>query len=119
MFAKPSKISLTHVMILEGPCSFQMRFVQTFFSGATLLTSLSTLVLTRPWPSCVDSSGGYPWRGRVCLCLLGLCQEQGLLKTPSGLLNPVPIPSRPWSHIGLDFVTGLPVSKGNSVILTV
>ncbi len=38
---------------------------------------------------------------------------------PDGLLHPLPIPSRPWSHIALDFVSGLPPSKGNTVILTV
>uniref|UniRef100_A0A9J8AF28 Uncharacterized protein n=1 Tax=Cyprinus carpio carpio TaxID=630221 RepID=A0A9J8AF28_CYPCA len=27
--------------------------------------------------------------------------------------------SRPWSHIALDFVTGLPPSRGNTVVLTV
>lgn len=38
---------------------------------------------------------------------------------PAGLLRPLPTPSRPWSHIALDFVTGLPPSMGNTVILTV
>lgn len=36
-----------------------------------------------------------------------------------GLLHRLPIPSRPWSNIALDFVTGLPLSSGNTVILTV
>ncbi|KAM4582555.1 uncharacterized protein V3H82_006561 [Fundulus diaphanus] len=40
-------------------------------------------------------------------------------KPPSGYLQPLPTPSRPWSHISLDFVTGLPLSQGNSVILTI
>lgn len=40
-------------------------------------------------------------------------------RPPVGLLQPLPIPSRPWSHLALDFVTGLPPSRGNTVILTV
>ncbi|XP_060924550.1 uncharacterized protein LOC132998821 [Limanda limanda] len=32
---------------------------------------------------------------------------------------PLPVPHRPWSDIALDFVTGLPPSKGNTTILTV
>lgn len=35
------------------------------------------------------------------------------------LLQPLPVPARPWSHIALDFVTGLPPSQGHTVILTV
>lgn len=38
---------------------------------------------------------------------------------PQGLLHPLSIPSRPWSHISLDFITGLPPSQGNTVILVV
>lgn len=38
---------------------------------------------------------------------------------PAGKLRPLPVPHRPWSHIALDFVTGLPPSKGNTVILTI
>ncbi|XP_061550331.1 uncharacterized protein LOC133411694, partial [Phycodurus eques] len=37
----------------------------------------------------------------------------------AGLLRPLPIPSSPWSHVPLDFITGLPLSGGNSVILSV
>uniref|UniRef100_A0A8C7WV78 Gypsy retrotransposon integrase-like protein 1 n=1 Tax=Oryzias sinensis TaxID=183150 RepID=A0A8C7WV78_9TELE len=40
-------------------------------------------------------------------------------RPPSGLLQPLPVPSRPWSHIAVDFITGLPPSQGHSVILTV
>ncbi|KAL0194728.1 hypothetical protein M9458_008300, partial [Cirrhinus mrigala] len=36
---------------------------------------------------------------------------------PTGKLVPLPIPQRPWSHIGVDFVTNLPNSEGNTCIL--
>lgn len=36
-----------------------------------------------------------------------------------GLLQPLTTPLCPWSHIILDFVTGLPLSEGNTIILTV
>uniref|UniRef100_A0A3B3H730 Gypsy retrotransposon integrase-like protein 1 n=1 Tax=Oryzias latipes TaxID=8090 RepID=A0A3B3H730_ORYLA len=38
---------------------------------------------------------------------------------PAGFLQPLSVPRRPWSHISLDFVTGLPPSEGKTVILTV
>jgi len=40
-------------------------------------------------------------------------------RPPAGLLQPLPVPNRPWSHIGIDFVTGLPVSQGQDTIMTV
>ena len=40
-------------------------------------------------------------------------------RPPAGLLLPLPVPGRPWSHIALDFVTGLPTSQGNTAILTI
>ncbi|KAL0177834.1 hypothetical protein M9458_026728, partial [Cirrhinus mrigala] len=49
------------------------------------------------------------------------CQECAMSKTPrhlpSGKLHPLPIPWRPWSHLGVDFVTDLPPSEGNTCIL--
>lgn len=41
------------------------------------------------------------------------------LPPPAGPLRPLPVPGWPWSHIALDFITGLPISEGNSVILTI
>uniref|UniRef100_A0A3P8NIY2 Gypsy retrotransposon integrase-like protein 1 n=2 Tax=Astatotilapia calliptera TaxID=8154 RepID=A0A3P8NIY2_ASTCA len=38
---------------------------------------------------------------------------------PYGLLHPLTTPHRPWSHIALDFVTGLPNSAGKTTILTI
>ncbi|XP_064874818.1 uncharacterized protein LOC135571809 [Oncorhynchus nerka] len=39
-------------------------------------------------------------------------------QAPSGLVS-LPVPHRPWSHISLDFVTELPPSDGDTVILLV
>ncbi len=38
---------------------------------------------------------------------------------PAGKLLLLPVPNRPWSHLGVDFVTDLPVSEGNTCILVV
>ena len=38
---------------------------------------------------------------------------------PYGLLQPLPIPKKPWQSISLDFITDLPLSKGYDCILSV
>ncbi len=51
------------------------------------------------------------------------CSVCAMSKTPRhlpiGKLVPLPVPRRPWSHIGVDFVTDLPISDGNTCILVV
>lgn len=36
-----------------------------------------------------------------------------------GSLHPQPVLHRPWSHIAMGFITGVPVLEGNTVILTI
>ena len=56
-------------------------------------------------------------RGYINAC--PACNQHKLShQAPAGLLQPLPVPRRPWSHISLDFVTGLPPSDNNTTILT-
>ncbi|KAK3521344.1 hypothetical protein QTP70_003454 [Hemibagrus guttatus] len=38
---------------------------------------------------------------------------------PEGLLEPLPVPRRPWSHLSVDFLTDLPDSEGFTAIMVV
>lgn len=40
-------------------------------------------------------------------------------RLPEGKLVPLPIPERPWTHIGVGFMTDLPLSQGNTCVLVV
>ncbi|KAK3526593.1 hypothetical protein QTP70_030729 [Hemibagrus guttatus] len=51
------------------------------------------------------------------------CRECAISKSPrhlpSGKLQPLPVPNHPWSHLGVDFITDLPVSNGCTCVLVV
>ena len=65
------------------------------------------------WPAMEKEVGEYVAACPVC------ARNKVSHRPPPGLLCPLPVPHRPWSDISLDFVTGLPPSKGNTTILTV
>ena len=65
------------------------------------------------WPAMGDQTRSFVVACPVC------AQNKGTNRPSSGLLHPLPIPRRPWSHLALDFVSGLPLSEGNTVVLTV
>uniref|UniRef100_A0AAQ4PQG4 Gypsy retrotransposon integrase-like protein 1 n=1 Tax=Gasterosteus aculeatus aculeatus TaxID=481459 RepID=A0AAQ4PQG4_GASAC len=73
-----------------------------------------TLSLTREqfwWPSLVRDVTNYVTACAVC------AQTRSSRQLPSGLLEPLPIPNRPWSHMAVDFITDLPRSQGFTTIL--
>uniref|UniRef100_A0A674NCH2 Gypsy retrotransposon integrase-like protein 1 n=1 Tax=Takifugu rubripes TaxID=31033 RepID=A0A674NCH2_TAKRU len=75
-----------------------------------------TLALIRQrfwWPSMEADVRTFVAACTVCM------RSKSSHRAPAGLLQPLPIPPRPWSHIAVDFVTGLPPSEGNTTILTV
>ncbi|XP_071223198.1 uncharacterized protein [Salvelinus alpinus] len=63
--------------------------------------------------------GTLVWQSQAFPLPALIARNKTSTKPTSGLLCPLPIPSHLWSHIALDFVTGLPPSNGNSVILTI
>ncbi|KAI2660449.1 Transposon Tf2-11 polyprotein [Labeo rohita] len=65
--------------------------------------TLSLLQTRYWWPSMRRDTIRYVQSCSVCAMSTSPCQ------LPTGKLVPLPIPQRPWSHIGVDFVTNLPV----------
>ena len=65
------------------------------------------------WPSMREEVHKFVQTCPVC------AQNKTSTQPPAGLLQPLQVPRRPWSHVSLDFVTGLPPSEGNTTILTV
>ncbi|KAI2650806.1 Transposon Tf2-6 polyprotein [Labeo rohita] len=47
------------------------------------------------------------------------CTTKTPRQLPAGLLQPLPVPNCPWSHIAVDFITDLPPSQGYTAILSV
>ncbi len=65
------------------------------------------------WPNLKDSVEEY-----VKTCLT--CQQNRTLnKKQAGLLQPLPIPERPWESVSMDFMVSLPPSRGFDAIMVV
>lgn len=65
------------------------------------------------WPKMARDVHSFVAACSVCAC------NKTSNQPPAGLLQPLPVPKRPWSHIALDFVSGLPPSDGNTTVLTI
>ena len=55
------------------------------------------------------------WVRKCVICQRNKHDQQ----LPSGLLQPFPIPTQIWVEVSMDFVEGLPKSKGKSILLVV
>ncbi|KAI2665763.1 Transposon Tf2-9 polyprotein [Labeo rohita] len=73
--------------------------------------TLSLLQSRYWWPSMRQDTIRYIQSCSVC------AMSTSPRQLPTGKLVPLPIPQRPWSHIGVDFVTDLPAAEGNTCIL--
>uniref|UniRef100_A0A3B5QD67 Gypsy retrotransposon integrase-like protein 1 n=1 Tax=Xiphophorus maculatus TaxID=8083 RepID=A0A3B5QD67_XIPMA len=65
------------------------------------------------WPSVHNDVKEYVLACSTC------ARNKSSHRPPSGFLQPLSIPKRPWSHISIDFVTGLPPSRGMTTIFTI
>ncbi|KAI2642436.1 Transposon Tf2-8 polyprotein [Labeo rohita] len=78
--------------------------------------SSRTLSLTQSrywWPSMHQDTIRYVQSCSVC------AKSNSPRQLPTGKLVPLPIPERPWSHLGVDFITDLSESEGNTCVLVV
>ncbi|KAL0150461.1 hypothetical protein M9458_054278 [Cirrhinus mrigala] len=83
-------------------------------SGHPGITATTQLLTNRYWwPSLQTDTISFVKDCSICNT------SKSAHQLPAGLLQPLPIPRRPWSHIAIDFVTDLPPSSGYTTILTV
>ncbi len=73
--------------------------------------TLSLLQARYWWPSMSRDVNRYVHSCSVCAMSSTPCH------LPVGKLVPLPIPHRPRSHMGIDFMTNLPKSEGHTCIL--
>ncbi|MBW0532279.1 hypothetical protein O181_071994 [Austropuccinia psidii MF-1] len=78
-----------------------------------LARTLSVVTRTFPWPGLRQELVDF-----ISTC--DSCQRaKALQKAPAGLLKSLPVPSQPWSSIGMDFIVKLPKSCGFNASLVI
>ncbi|KAJ8752156.1 hypothetical protein K2173_003764 [Erythroxylum novogranatense] len=93
--------------------SIQVKDGVYFYKGRIFLLATSSLIPSLLSEYHSSATGGH----------FGYQKSLAKLKQqfywPPGLLQPLPIPAKIWSNISVDFVEGLPSSKGFTAVMTV
>lgn len=126
----------------SGGCQlggFSLEADRLYFKGRVVLPRTSTLVPTLLYEYHDSVVGGHAGELKTYLRMskdwfwvgmkrdviayvqkCSVCQTQKASQQhPAGLLQPLPLPSMVWEDITMDFVEGLPLSKGFNTILVV
>lgn len=77
------------------------------------IRTLSRITAQFFWPSLKEDVKTFVQACSVCQ------QAKTSQLHPAGLLQPLPIPQKIWEDVSMDFITGLPSSRGYQVILVV
>ncbi|KAK3527495.1 hypothetical protein QTP86_023021, partial [Hemibagrus guttatus] len=92
-----------------------MRWVHEVPSSGHPGTRRSAQLVSRRfwWPSLGSDVEDFVRQCATC------AQARTSRQCPEGLLEPLPVPRRPWSHLSMDFLTDLPDSGGFTMIMVV
>ncbi len=116
-----------YICIYVAPWSCETRHLVPLYvhtcSGMTIKLNLTWLDLTIRnleflqrrfwWPTIKEDTKSFVTACPTC--------NQGKVshRSPQDLLHPRSITRRPWSHLSVDFITGLPPSYGNTTIMVI
>jgi hypothetical protein len=62
------------------------------------------------WPQMAKSTANF------CRTCKSCQRSKGSMQKPTGKLHPLPIPTKPWDSIGMDFVGPFPKSRGHNYL---
>ncbi len=110
-----SKLSPNKHFLPQGLSLWVMQWVHTSLSSGHpgIARTLRLLQNSFWWPLMTKDVVTYVKSGQTCT------QSKTPKELPSGLLQPLPIPQRPWSHLSIDFVTDLPLSNGFTTVIVI
>ncbi|KAK3572382.1 hypothetical protein QTP86_032681 [Hemibagrus guttatus] len=111
----PAGCPLNRIFVPPQFCLQVMQWVHEAPSSGHPAIQQSTQLVHRRfwWPSLTSDVEEHV---RACSTCAQTCTSRQL---PEGLMEPLPIPQRPWSHLSVDFLMDLPDSGGHTTVLVV